>query len=206
LIKQAGELWIIQNQLGKRNLSPRLKKYLIGQEYSLKKNTHGGKREPSVKNTHLSTTAKRLGEVYKLNESTIRQYEREYQIINYLPEDLRMKFLGHKNNLLNSKKITYLSKASEKDQEILLLLQKGEVEEALRMAEWILEESEPVNEYKYGQDPEVIAEHLIDLYPRAKLIEVIYQLSVRLAIEEHHIKLPWQDHMFITSSSNKTNG
>ncbi|MCI8407576.1 MAG: hypothetical protein HFE43_11440, partial [Oscillospiraceae bacterium] len=42
--------WICKNQLGRRNLTPQQKKYLIGQRYEAEKMAHGGDRK--------STTAK----------------------------------------------------------------------------------------------------------------------------------------------------
>jgi len=189
--KQAGELWIIQNQLGKRNLSPRKKKYLIGLEYSLKKNDHGGKRESSMENPHLTTTAKRLGDFYKLNESTIRQYEKEYHVIKHFPEDLRNEFLSHKNQLINSKKITLLSKAALLDDQIICMLKEGDIESAIGLAESLLEEPERKINYEYGFDPEIIADNLIDTYPQNLLKEVINQLIIRIPLNKYQIKLPW---------------
>lgn len=37
--------WICKNQLGRRNLTPQQKKYLIGQRYDAEKNAHGGDRK-----------------------------------------------------------------------------------------------------------------------------------------------------------------
>ena len=36
--------WICKHQLGRRNLTPEQKKFLIGKQYSMEKSTHGGKR------------------------------------------------------------------------------------------------------------------------------------------------------------------
>ena len=52
--------WICKNQLGRRNLTPQQKKYLIGQRYDAEKKTHGGDRksnlpESSGQNDHLIT-------------------------------------------------------------------------------------------------------------------------------------------------------
>lgn len=44
--------WICKNQLGRRNLTPQQKKYLIGQRYEAEKMAHGGDR----KSTTASTT------------------------------------------------------------------------------------------------------------------------------------------------------
>ena len=44
--------WICKNQLGRRNLTPQQKKYLIGQRYKAEKEMHGGDRKSeNVKST-----------------------------------------------------------------------------------------------------------------------------------------------------------
>ena len=55
--------WICKNQLGRRNLTPQQKKYLIGQRYDAEKKTHGGDRksnlpESSGQNDHLIAAQK----------------------------------------------------------------------------------------------------------------------------------------------------
>ena len=40
--------WICKNQLGRRNLTPQQKKYLIGQRYDAEKKTHGGDRKSNL--------------------------------------------------------------------------------------------------------------------------------------------------------------
>lgn len=51
--------WICRNQLGRRNLTPQQKKYLIGQRYEAEKMAHGGDRKRSSdQNGHLTGTRK----------------------------------------------------------------------------------------------------------------------------------------------------
>ena len=40
-------IWICKNQLGRRNLTPEQKKYLIGKQYDAEKAIHGGDRKSS---------------------------------------------------------------------------------------------------------------------------------------------------------------
>ena len=42
--------WICKHQLGRRNLTPQQKKYLIGQRYEAEKMAHGGERVATVQN------------------------------------------------------------------------------------------------------------------------------------------------------------
>jgi hypothetical protein len=83
--------WMIDNQLGKRNLTENEISYLRGLQYRQMKNTHGGDRkteiskahnEPlnetgieSFKHTELKTTAKKLAETHKVSENTIKRDE-----------------------------------------------------------------------------------------------------------------------------------
>ena len=41
-------IWICKNQLGRRNLTPEQKKYLIGKQYEAEKAVHGGDRKSST--------------------------------------------------------------------------------------------------------------------------------------------------------------
>lgn len=66
--------WICKNQLGRRNLTPQQKKYLIGQRYDAEKKTHGGDRksnlpESSGQNDHLiAATRKQESELLQRQE------------------------------------------------------------------------------------------------------------------------------------------
>lgn len=66
--------WIIDNQLGRRNLSAEAASYLRGKRYLSEKKEHGGDRksESSGHNDHLKT-AEDLAEQYSVSEKTIRR-------------------------------------------------------------------------------------------------------------------------------------
>ena len=70
--------WICGNQLGRRNLTPMQKKYLIGIQYNAQKNSHGGSRRgapiSSDKNDHLKreTTRQRLAREHGVSEAYIQ--------------------------------------------------------------------------------------------------------------------------------------
>lgn len=65
--------WILQNQLGRRNLKPDQISYLRGVRYNLTKRAHGGLREASGQNVHLPKTAQALAQQYGVSERTIRR-------------------------------------------------------------------------------------------------------------------------------------
>jgi hypothetical protein len=47
----AARLWMIQNQLGRRNLSPNQMSYYRGEQYNLEKHRHGGDRKSEISST-----------------------------------------------------------------------------------------------------------------------------------------------------------
>ncbi len=65
--------WIINNQLGRRNLTPEQKSYLRGQRYNLEKRQGERTDLTSGENPQKCTTAEVLAEEYRVDESTIRQ-------------------------------------------------------------------------------------------------------------------------------------
>lgn len=70
--------WICRNQLGRRNLTPLQKKYLIGLQYKAQRMSHGGRRrsnaESSDKNDHLKqlTTRQKLAREHGVSEAYIQ--------------------------------------------------------------------------------------------------------------------------------------
>lgn len=67
--------WICKHQLGRRNLTPEQKKFLIGKQYSMEKSTHGGNRGNQY--THLATC-----QIDNLpnSESTLERIARESNV------------------------------------------------------------------------------------------------------------------------------
>lgn len=83
-------VWICANQLGRRNISDEIRRYLIGKRYEMEKKL--GKMNPSGNNQYqntnvdilseddlkikksLSKTAEKLGDEYHLSPKTVRKY------------------------------------------------------------------------------------------------------------------------------------
>ena len=64
-------IWICKNQLGRRNLTPEQKKYLIGKQYEAEKFNHGGDQKKYLKN-RLAKMASRLTNGGHVNESPMK--------------------------------------------------------------------------------------------------------------------------------------
>lgn len=71
--------WMCNNQLGRRNLTPENKKYLIGKRYDAEKQAHGSqsrfkdkkpKESPSVQNEHLEETSPKMKTREKVAKET----------------------------------------------------------------------------------------------------------------------------------------
>lgn len=73
--------WICDNQLGRRNLTPEQKKYLIGERLEAEKQTHGGNRKSelvksSVQNEHLIFPEKTSERIARETNTTVSYVRR----------------------------------------------------------------------------------------------------------------------------------
>lgn len=99
--------WICKNQLGRRNLTPQQKKYLIGERYDAEKMIHGGDRrsedaKSSDKSCHLkneSRARKRIAEESGISEGSVQNAFNYAKGVNAAEEVLP----GIKNDLLRGK-------------------------------------------------------------------------------------------------------
>ena len=75
--------WICKNQLGRRNLTPEQRKYLIGKQYEAEKQSNGGDRKSSMKKSvgqndqliERRHTRRRIADENNVNESFVRRAE-----------------------------------------------------------------------------------------------------------------------------------
>lgn len=99
--------WICKNQLGRRNLTPQQKKYLIGERYDAEKKAHGGDRKSgqvksTVQNEPLISshmTRAQIAEDTKTSESYVMRADLYAKGVNAAEEVLP----GIKNDLLLGK-------------------------------------------------------------------------------------------------------
>ena len=99
--------WICKNQLGRRNLTPQQKKYLIGERYDAEKKAHGGDRKSeqvksTVQNEPLISshmTRAQIAEDTKTSESYVMRADLYAKGVNAAEEVLP----GIKNDLLTGK-------------------------------------------------------------------------------------------------------
>jgi hypothetical protein len=82
--EEAARLYIVQNQLSRRNITPEASSYLRGKRYEAEKGEHGGSRRtkgPKDQSDPL-TTAERLGQEYKVGQATIKRDFRFAQAVD----------------------------------------------------------------------------------------------------------------------------
>lgn len=72
--RNAAKAWMIDNQLGRRNLTPAQRDYLLGLRYKQEKQSHGGDRA-SEQNVHLKT-AEKLGAMHGVSHMTVQRAEK----------------------------------------------------------------------------------------------------------------------------------
>ena len=100
--------WICKNQLGRRNLTPEQKKYLIGKQYEAEKATHGAKDgfrgnqhtdSVKVQNDHLPkmTTRERIAKETNTSDSYVRRAEEYANAVDLADEAVP----GIKNEILS---------------------------------------------------------------------------------------------------------
>ena len=98
--------WICKNQLGRRNLTPEQKKYLIGKQYAAEKSSHGASgfqgnqhiQVVSGQNVHSpQKTSERIAEENGVNEKYVRRaehYARGIDLAEEVEPGLRQKLLS----------------------------------------------------------------------------------------------------------------
>lgn len=88
------KIWMINNQLGRRNISEEQKSYLRGKRYEAEKKKHGGDRESSAQNEHLQKrTSDLLAEEYNVSRETIKRDEKFAKGVDAVTPELKEEIL-----------------------------------------------------------------------------------------------------------------
>lgn len=77
--------WMLNNQIGRRNITPDQRSYLRGKRYENEKLQHGGERA-SGQNVHLIKTSEKVAFEVGVNERTIRRDEQFAKAIDSIAE------------------------------------------------------------------------------------------------------------------------
>jgi hypothetical protein len=96
--REQAKIWIITNQLARRNLTPQQTNHLRGARYNLEHQEHGGQIPGSLGKTCPSiSTAKKLAEEYGVSERTIKNDAKFAEAVNKLPPEERAEVLSGKS-------------------------------------------------------------------------------------------------------------
>jgi hypothetical protein len=93
LTRDQAKLWIICNQLGRRNITPGQRKYLIGIQYKLEKKPHGGDK-PRDQNDPLEKTADKIAAQHHVSQATVKRAEKFAEAVDKLPPEEKAKVMS----------------------------------------------------------------------------------------------------------------
>lgn len=82
--------WVINHQLGRRNISDAARNYLLGKLYNQQKQNHGGDRRSSAHNGHLKSdgkTAEEFAKEHDVGVNTVRRAGKLAEAVNTLEEE-----------------------------------------------------------------------------------------------------------------------
>ncbi len=127
----AAKDWMLDNQLGKRNISDETKSYLRGMQYTREKKKLGENQFTMEKtaNTPAKSTAERLGEVHKVSEQTIKRDEKYAIILNKVTKEnknLRWNILNKTIPISKNIIMSWGEESDEQLEEFGRLLENGE--------------------------------------------------------------------------------
>lgn len=98
--------WMINNQLGQRNLTKEQKDYLIGKRYENEKQRHGGAREQNVPLKTSENIAKEVG----VSHMQVKRNEQFAQGVDKMSDELKQQVLQGNSNI-NKADIQLIAKA-----------------------------------------------------------------------------------------------
>lgn len=104
--RDQAKLWIICNQLSRRNLPPIQMSYLRGLQYTLEKKEHGGQIPGSMgQNDPSLTTAERIAEQHHVSPATVKRDAKFAEAVDQLPPEEKKEVLSGKSEKTKSELI-----------------------------------------------------------------------------------------------------
>jgi hypothetical protein len=96
--RDAAKHWIICNQLGRRNITPERRKYLIGKQYELEKQEHGGQIPKGMgQNEPSLSTAAKIAEQHHVSPSSVKRAAKFAETADKLPSEKRSEVFSGKS-------------------------------------------------------------------------------------------------------------
>jgi hypothetical protein len=102
--------WMLDNQLGRRNITPEQKDYLIGKKYENEKQKVGGQLIGVGKNFPPVTTAQKIAEEFGISDRQVKNNEQFSKGVDKMNDDLKNVVLQGKSSI-NKQEIQIIAKA-----------------------------------------------------------------------------------------------
>ena len=148
--REQAKLWIICNQLARRNVTKEQKYFLVGMQYKIEKKTKQeagamkGKRKDQ--NDLSLSTAKNVGEQHGMSEASVKRAEKFAEKVDKLPEKKKAAVLAGKEKLIQKepakKTQGKIGIDSDNLMKIMVLYRKLKPAEKAKFLLWIKQEGE----------------------------------------------------------------
>lgn len=124
--------WIIENQLGRRNLNPNQIAYLRGKRYETEKKIRGGiganqyTKELIAQNGQLAkNTAQRIADEYGIGRNTVKRNEHFSKVVDILPEEVKSSVLSGNEKITHPETETILKFPKPIQKQFIKEVEKG---------------------------------------------------------------------------------
>ncbi len=116
--RQTAYNWIINNQLGRRNLHPNTSSYLRGKRYNLEKKDQGGDHKSKDQNDLLINTAQKIANDLNVSEPTIKRDGDYAETLDIIEPETKTEILQGKSDI-TKKELQNISREVKKaEQEV----------------------------------------------------------------------------------------
>lgn len=146
--KEEIEIWMVNNQLGRRNISSVQRRYLLGQKYETEKRMHGTNRFTMLmeEGENKGKTKQKIAQEENISESTVMRAAKLYRAINLLSgedKSVRNKLLTYETSSKNIEQLTHLIQKKDTSDEIKiecrkLILDSPSLEEVIKQVKPLL--------------------------------------------------------------------
>jgi len=150
--KEEVEIWMVNNQLGRRNISSVQRRYLLGQKYETEKRMHGTNRFMMLleQEENKGKTKEKIAQEENISESTVMRAAKLYRAINLLSgqdKAVRNKLLTYETSSKNIEQLTHLIQKKDISDETKmecrkLILDSPSLEEVIKQVRPLLPKKE----------------------------------------------------------------
>lgn len=99
--RDQAKIWIIANQLARRNITPEQRKYLIGMQYKMEKKGQGKHGPERDQNEPFEKTAEKIAAQHHVGQATVKRAEKFAEAVEKLPTEERREVLSGKSGKTN---------------------------------------------------------------------------------------------------------